>query len=167
MNNELFNWENMTFSMMSAAEKTIATSNIVREDENINSLFYNCAERAINTLILLNSGGCITVLAYIYRTTKSSSNYFLNFSLIIFILGLLFVFYVIESDFRNTRNKSLDYKKDIKNFLLDKITFREIKKFQLSKVSDTSFDCTTLVGYLSAACALFGIATGIIGYFIQ
>ncbi|MBV8802243.1 MAG: hypothetical protein JO131_04635 [Gammaproteobacteria bacterium] len=113
-------------------EKHLATSNIIREESNVNSLYLGCAERAIKALFLINGGGVITVLTYIYHATTLSANLFTSISLVAFLIGLALVFNVVARDFYYIKDKSIEFKDDIQYFLLGKTPFKNISRFQIS-----------------------------------
>lgn len=167
MNQEPMDWQKKKFSSMEASEQYLATSNIIREDSNVNSLYMGAAERAINALFLMNSGGAITVLAYIYHASVPSAKLFLSISLVTFLLGVALVFNVVARDFYYIRNKSLEFKNDIQSFLLGKIPFSDIKRFQMQQPLDKAPTITLLCGNISAYCTIVGIFFGLLGYFFS
>ena len=62
---------------------------------------YNGAtERAIKALFLINSGGIIAILAYLYKDTLPfCSKTLFILSLTLFLIGLLFAFAVVTFDY--------------------------------------------------------------------
>lgn len=159
------NWQSMQFSKMDGTGQNLATANIIREADNVNALYIGCSERAIKSLFLLNSGGAVTILAYIHNNLDSL-NVFIKISLVIFLLGLVLAFDVVARDFYYIQKKSLEFHSDVRKFLSSNIPFNGIRRFQPNhELVENHAKITIKLGEISAYCIVWGIFFGLLGYF--
>lgn len=159
-------WQGKLFTSMLEGEQYTATSNLIREAGNVNAVYQGCAERAIQTLLWFNGGGAVTILAYIYNLSECSINFFVKISLVVFLCGLILAFYVVARDFEWAKNESQKFHGDVNSFILGEIPFSSIRRFQPKTVLiDKQVKLTLIFGELSAGCAVWGTAFGLLGYF--
>jgi len=162
------NWQARLFTEMDETQRQWATSNIVRVGDNLNRIYESCAERAIKLLTLINSGGIITVLAYIYRPKGDPTGMLLSISLMLFVIGLMCILDVVARDYDFTQNISLRFNEDVQHFLLGEIPFADIRQFQIREnVIDEEIRFTVKLGKCSGYLAVMGIFFGLLGYFFS
>lgn len=147
------------YSDLESEVKNLVFHTILREEERLLALFLGAAERAIKILFLLNAGGVATILAYI---ANKGANGLLIGSMLSFIVGIIAAMIVVGWDYQYTSNRFSNFQADAAKYLNDEILFYEIKQFKTK--SRWSSCIIVLIGYLSAACILIGIALGILGY---
>ena len=147
-------------------ENQWAIWNILRAEENLKSIYFGCVERSIKALFLLNSGGTITILAYIYHAQNSCAKALLSIGLILFLLGLLFAVSVVGFDYFLFLKKLRQYNRDIRTFFAFQLPFNRIQEFSPNQ-NDKAGLIGVWLGIISLVFALLGIAFGLLGYFLN
>jgi hypothetical protein len=156
-------WQKITYTEMKPDEKFCATSNIIRAQQDLNTIYFSCSERAIKSLFLINGGGIIAVLAY---THDKTSNIFVTISLIIFLMGLILVLILVKNDFFYILQKAKNFNVDINEFLLGSKSFSKITHFHSTEAGDKNVQSTICLGKISYWCTIIGIVSGILGYML-
>lgn len=54
------------------SEKEKIITNILKITDNLQSIYFSCVERIIKSLFIINSGGVVTTLTYIYNKNGHS-----------------------------------------------------------------------------------------------
>ncbi|HCD9515733.1 TPA: hypothetical protein NGI80_000182 [Legionella pneumophila] len=134
------------------------------EHENNRNLYLGSAERAINTLFLLNTGGTVTLLTYLFQKKQPDINCFLIFSLCTFIIGIILALIVVLIDFEYLRKNLTKFCDNMCKYLDGDILYNEIRQFQQNTMNKL-FNCSLWAGYLSLLCIFLGITFGLYGYF--
>lgn len=137
---------------------------LFREHENNRNLYLGSAERAINTLFLLNTGGTVTLLAYLAPKKQPYINCFLISSLCTFIIGIILALIVVVIDFEYLRRNFTKFSVNMFKYLDGDMLYNEIRQFQQNAIN-ILFNCSLWAGYLSLLCIILGIAFGLYGYF--
>jgi membrane-associated protease RseP (regulator of RpoE activity) len=135
---------------------------IFKQEENLKNLYLATVERGIKSLFLVNAGGVVTILAYIFKHTNGCSKYLLFISLLSFLLGLMSALLVVFLDFKSMYAAYTNYCSKLKEYLINTITYGQLNDLEMIKV-----DHIIWIGYLSLACIPFGVLFGLIGYFMQ
>lgn len=165
-------WVNKKINEMEPSQRDIAVGNIIREEVDIFQVYMGCAERLIKSLFLLNSGGVVTLLAYLHDKLSSvdvdNQVWCLSISLRLFILGLMSAFFLVVADYFFLGKRLFNYMKQSREFLDDKISFSKINRF--AGVPDFCcekilyFFCVMFMGGVSVLSAVFGILVGLYAY---
>lgn len=152
------------FEEMNKSEQASITNTLIRNASDFRMIYLGSAERIIKSLTLINSGGIIAILAYLYKDTNSAhKSNVLSFSLIMFLIGLISIFTVVIYDFiLNDRNHT-NLRNGIDNFYANKITVKQLNIFDIEIHKPNTF--IYICGIISIICAILGIAFGLGGYF--
>lgn len=165
-------WTEKRINEMSFPEREAAVTNILREKGAIYDTYIGCAERIIKALFLMNSGGVVTILAYLHGFKEAGAvknEYWINLSLCVFLTGLVSAFILVACDYLIVNRGFTKYSSHTRKFLRNEISFSEIDWFKNDEISCyqrfISFIFLYFTGALAFASAIAGIAFGLIGYF--
>lgn len=151
----------MLYQDLTKEEQTQLSFALNRQFENLKNLYLESVERSIKTLFLLNAGGVVTVLAYLFKLSHSCSKSLLILSLIAFIIGLLLALLVVVLDFRNADSSFTYYSSNMDKYFVSTISYQELNQFKLINKK-----YIVNLGYVSGVCIPFGVLFGLIGYLI-
>jgi hypothetical protein len=140
---------------------------LLREEDKNQHLYLGAVERAIKALFLLNSGGVVTILAYMSNLGNNGSfNYYLIGSLIIFLIGIISALIVVVIDYLFLLDRLNKFNEDTKKYLGNNISYNEIRQFNRQcNVSRKIWYFSICSGFISLACIIVGIGLGMKGYF--
>jgi len=122
---------NERFNEMNELEKQAKIAFIQRHWEILMSIYLGSAERMIKVLLLVNSGGLITILAYLYKQkTPDNINILFKSSLSWFLCGLIATIVIAIIDYVTFLVRQHLYGYDTHNFYGKKqLKFGEIGEF--------------------------------------
>lgn len=135
---------------------------IFKQEENLKNLYLASVERGIKSLFLVNAGGVVTILAYIFKQNNSSAKSLLFLSLLSFLIGLMSALLVVFLDFKSMYSAYNNYCFKLKQFMSSEITYNQLNELKMMRT-----DYIVWIGYLSLACIPLGVLFGLIGYFMQ
>lgn len=135
---------------------------IFKQEENLKNLYLASVERSIKSLFLVNAGGVVTILAYIFNQNNRCAKSLLFLSLLSFLIGLMSALLVVFLDFKSMYSAYTNYCLKLKKFISNAITYNQLNDLNIMRV-----DYIVWIGYLSSACIPLGILFGLIGYFMQ
>jgi uncharacterized membrane protein len=139
---------------------------LLKEEDKNQHLYLGAVERAIKALFLLNSGGVVTILAYMNHLGNSGSfNHFLIGSLIIFLIGIISALIVVVIDYLFLLDRLNKFNEDTKKYLENNISYNEMQFNQNCNVSHKMWYFSIFSGFFSLACIIAGIGLGMTGYF--
>lgn len=143
------------FKNFEKESQLIIVSHINMSGNNLWKVFFDTKERIIKTLLWVNAGGTITVLAY-NKNTYSASLY-------IFLFGLFCAFILVIYDYFFSKRYLENYSGDICKFYNNEISFDNIEHFARKKSKkNLLFNCCL---WLSIVSSFLGTIIGITGYF--
>ncbi len=149
-------------SMSPETRKFALEHGIIREGDNLRARFFESFEWLIKTLILVNSGGIVTILAHIDNMPVVTLEF--DLSLFFFCLGLSFLLFLIIYVYFHFEKQLRQFGEDAFHFQAGTLDFDEIdvfkKKEKQSWVFNFSLMSSTIVfilGLLLAICAYFDI----------
>lgn len=150
---------------LNQAEASYAAENIARMGDNLQSIYLGCLERITSALFLINGGGVVTILAYMYKSEGPNNSILLFvYSLCSFIVGLLLAFTYTALDFWLVRKKLLRFSNDAFDFFINKISFMEINLFDPHKKRASL--APLIFGFGSSIFSFLGIFQGITAFFL-
>ncbi len=164
MDKHVSEWVGKCINDMTPPQADAAKANILRIDDRLSIIYQGCSERAVKALFLVNSGGVISILTYIFQDRKLIHNPDIKFSLLTFLFGLAFVFLgVVGVDYFLSFYRSQSFGRQVKKFIGNEIAFFDIHQF--NKPGLRWFDLLVLAfGILSGGCAIGGILFGLKAY---
>jgi len=127
----------------------------------LNESYNGASERIIKLLVLLNSGGIVTVLAYFYKTDSTHAKCLLKISLWFFLFGLLFSSLLVTLDYLICMSRLEKFNSGVGDFYDDKVSFQETP--ELNGKNTFPKIITIGLGFLSGASALVGVLIGVFG----
>ncbi|MFA6038080.1 MAG: hypothetical protein WC748_08195 [Legionellales bacterium] len=139
-----------------------AMDNITRHIEHVRDMYSSSVERVIKVLLLLSSGGVVTVLAYISSTSKISGLFCLTGSLIMFLCGLVMVTFLVGYDCDVLHKHLMRFVRDHNDFINNKISFDQIEHFSSLREGGSYLP---RLGLISFIFIVLGIVLGLCGYF--
>lgn len=154
------------FKEMNESQQSSITNTLVRAENDLRTIYLGCTERLIKSLFLINGGGVIALLAYIYKNEIQLSiikKYLFSVALITFLIGLCFTFILVICDFLFVFKKHNILRAEIFDFFDNKILVNRFSVFK--RPNQKSNQLIYIVGVLSCLCVCFGIIVGLCGYF--
>lgn len=151
---------------MNNTERGLLYADVVRISDALLILYTGATERVIKSLFLINSGGIITILAYIYRGTSAASKNLLNYAFIMFLVGLILAFALVILDYFTCERRSKTFSTKIKELYEDQMTPSQIPELNgihpFPKVAYFPIG----IGILSGIAIAFGIFFGLKGFLL-
>lgn len=164
-------WMVKNINDMEFTEREAAISNIIRSEDGLLKLYLGCAERLMNALFLINSGGAVALIAFLHLIQNPAKKWWIAFSLIVFLIGLVCAFVLVGADYLFVAHGFSKFGREKKNFLLAKAPFSSIGYFQMQKgccVRAVVYWFSVYIpGGISFICAIIGVGIGIYGYFLR
>jgi hypothetical protein len=120
-------------------------------------------ERSINTLLLVNGGGVVTVLAYLHASARTN-NVCLTFAWISYLTGIFFTISVVACDQYVCTRYLKTHVTNVQQFNLNAISLADaqvVSTPNLEKIATFSYPC----GWLALAWFFVGCVLGLEGYF--
>lgn len=142
----------MKFSEMDANTKMNAIIELTQVKNDLFKIYQYCSEQVTKSLFLVNSGGIITLLAFIH-SNPSLKNHGLTLALFSFICGLISDFTLVIYDYFVILSKSNQFKTDLEKFYNNYIPLTEIKLL----LEKRKFSWVVLMGIASGLFAVIGI----------
>lgn len=137
---------------------------VTTEGNELRRAYDSSMERAIRSILFINSGGVVTLLAY-KRIGTEIKNLLISGSLLFFLLGLMLIFILVIWDYFIVRERLRQFSDDANNFFENKIPLNQIDHFNRSKKRPQE-KILLLVGCISAFLAILGTVLGLLNYFI-
>ncbi len=157
----------MRFNNMDPNQQQNIISIILRHDEVLRTIFLGSIERIIKALFLVNAGGLITLLAYLYKDhVTMNARVLFNTSLNWFLFGFIFAFIVVISDYLSLLFRTKNYNKQTSQFLSKKqLEFEKIDEFKAKSFWREFINWAVIViGTISFVFAVIGVYYGYLGF---